>query len=108
MDESPLPSVRPWWLAWWGADVGCPLLASLCAISNREEPIVPLLGLGLILNIPFSICLARSIARHRVLQGRPSGSVGLAIGLMLAGWAVIGFFTFAGCMAVLVTASSHH
>lgn len=108
MDESSPSPTRPWWLAWLGANVGGPLLAFLCVTMNREEPIMPLLGLGLVLNIPFSICLARSIATRRALKGQPSGSLGLSIGLMLAGWAVLGFSTFAGCMAAIMATNGHH
>ncbi len=86
------------------------MLAYLCVLvdQNNPSPVLVLLGLGMVLNIPFSVGLARRLAANRAAQGRSSGSVGLTIGLMLAGWALLGFSTFAGCMAAIVAMDSHH
>ena len=55
--------------------------------------------LGCLVNMVVSIILAQKIGNQRPAEIRAGAKIGLTIGLIFGGWAVMGAIGFAGCLA---------
>ena len=101
MDALPPPATRPWWIAWLGVVFGGPLLSYLSLLADPKGggPTILLMLLCAILNLPFSIGLARRLSLKREADGKPKATTGFAFGLLLGGWALMLALFCAGCAA---------
>jgi len=90
-------------MAWIAAVIGGPLLgyASLVADPKNPGPTLILMLLCTILHFVTSIGLARRIASKRPQESRTAAQVGIALGLLIGGWAVMGGLFVAGCASEL-------
>ena len=108
--DSPATATAAWWKAWLAAVVGCPLLA-FCAASFGNEHIqnALLVGccIGVLLHFVASIVIAGRIAAKRSPQASVPARIGVVLGLLFGGWAVMATVSFAGCM-VAVARTAHH
>jgi hypothetical protein len=94
-------SPRPWWIAWLSVVLGGPLISYLCLLADRKDggPTIVLMLLCAILNLPFSIVLARRLSARREATGKSRAAVGFSFGLLLGGWALMLALFCAGCAA---------
>lgn len=97
------PSPRPWWIAWLSVVFGGPLLSYLSLLADPKGggPTILLMLLCAILNLPFSIGLARRLSLKREAEGKAKAVAGFTIGLLLGGWALMLALFCAGCAAEL-------
>ena len=104
---STLPSNSFWWRLWFAVVIGIPLVGLVAVLIDPNANGIGLAGawiygLGWLANIVVSIILAQKIGNQRPPESRTGAKIGLTIGLMFGGWAIMGAFGFAGCMALLV------
>ena len=102
---SPSPTSRLW-LAWIGAVIVGPALGFAWVTNDSKSDsgfigLVGFCGASWLVHVITSVALAKRIASNRADESRHGSAVGLTIGLLFGGWAIIGAVFFVGCLSTL-------